>query len=62
MERDTDTIDGERSERLLSPTTRRSFVGRSAGAFAAVGGAGMLLAACGDDSDDAAGGGGGRGR
>jgi NitT/TauT family transport system substrate-binding protein len=57
MERDTDTIDGERSERLLSPTTRRSFVGRSAGAFAAVGGAGMLLAACGDDSDDAAGGG-----
>jgi NitT/TauT family transport system substrate-binding protein len=57
MARDTDTIDGERSERLLSPTTRRSFVGRSAGAFAAVGGAGMLLAACGDDSDDAAGGG-----
>jgi NitT/TauT family transport system substrate-binding protein len=57
MERDTDTIDGERSERLLSPTTRRSFVGRSTGAFAAVGGAGMLLAACGDDSDDAAGGG-----
>jgi NitT/TauT family transport system substrate-binding protein len=57
MERDTDMIDGERPERALSPTTRRSFVGRSAGAFAAVGGAGMLLAACGDDSDDAAGGG-----
>ena len=57
MERDTDTIDGERPERLLSPTTRRSFVGRSAGAFAAVSGGGMLLAACGDDSDDAAGGG-----
>jgi NitT/TauT family transport system substrate-binding protein len=57
MERETDMIDGERPERALSPTTRRSFVGRSAGAFAAVGGAGMLLAACGDDSDDAAGGG-----
>jgi NitT/TauT family transport system substrate-binding protein len=57
MERDTDMIDGERPERALSPTTRRSFVGRSAGAFAAVGGAGMLLAACGDDSDDDAGGG-----
>jgi NitT/TauT family transport system substrate-binding protein len=57
MERDTDTIDGERPERLLSPTTRRSFVGKSAGAFAAVGAGGMLLAACGDDEDDAAGGG-----
>ena len=57
MERDTDTIDGERPERLLSPTTRRSFVGKSAGAFAAVSGGGVLLAACGDDSDDAAGGG-----
>ena len=58
MERDTDTIDDERPERPLSPTTRRSFVGRSAGAFAAVSGGGMLLAACGgDDDNDAAGGG-----
>ena len=58
MERDTDTIDGERPERPLSPTTRRSFVGRSAGAFAAVSGGGVLLAACGgDDGNDAAGGG-----
>jgi len=57
MERDTDTIDGEGREGRLSPTTRRSFVGKSAGAFAAVSGGGVLLAACGDDSDDAAGGG-----
>jgi NitT/TauT family transport system substrate-binding protein len=58
MERDTDTIDDERPERPLAPTTRRSFVGRSAGAFAAVSGGGMLLAACGgDDDNDAAGGG-----
>jgi len=58
MERETDTIDDERPEGTLSPTTRRSFVGRSAGAFAAVSGGGMLLAACGgDDNNDAAGGG-----
>jgi NitT/TauT family transport system substrate-binding protein len=58
MERDTDTIDDERPAGPLSPTTRRSFVGRSAGAFAAVSGGGMLLAACGgDDDNDAAGGG-----
>jgi NitT/TauT family transport system substrate-binding protein len=42
----------------VAPTTRRSFVGRSAGAFAGVAAGGALLAACGDDEDDAAGGGG----
>jgi NitT/TauT family transport system substrate-binding protein len=52
----TDTNDDEGREPLLSPTTRRSFVGRSAGAFAAVAGGGALLAACGDDDDDSAGG------
>jgi NitT/TauT family transport system substrate-binding protein len=36
--------------------SRRRFVGRSAGAFAAIGGGSVLLAACGDDSSDSAGG------
>lgn len=40
-----------------APSTRRGFVGRSAGALAAVGGGGALLAACGDSDDDAGGGG-----
>jgi NitT/TauT family transport system substrate-binding protein len=57
MTRETDTSDGEGMEPLLPPTTRRSFVGRSAGAFAAVTGGGALLAACGDDDDEPAGGG-----
>jgi ABC-type nitrate/sulfonate/bicarbonate transport system substrate-binding protein len=58
MERLPKAIDEEESaEPLVSPTTRRAFVGRSAGAFAAVAGGGALLAACGDDDDDSAGGG-----
>jgi NitT/TauT family transport system substrate-binding protein len=58
VERNTNTTDDEGREPILAPTSRRSFVGRSAGAFAAVAGGGALLAACGDDEDDAAGGGG----
>ena len=57
MARVTHTIDDEGPEALLSPTTRRSFVGRSAGAFAGVAGAGALLAACGDDEEEPAAGG-----
>ncbi len=57
MARLTDTIDDEGREALLSPTTRRSFVGRSAGAFAGVAGAGALLSACGDDEEEPAAGG-----
>jgi len=59
MARETESFDGEGTEQLLSPTTRRSFVGRSAGAFAAVAGGGALLAACGDDDDESSSGSGG---
>jgi NitT/TauT family transport system substrate-binding protein len=59
MERLPKAIDDEdeRGGSLGSPSTRRAFVGRSAGAFAAAAGGGVLLAACGDDDDDSAGGG-----
>jgi NitT/TauT family transport system substrate-binding protein len=58
MARETEHIDGEGAQGALSPTTRRGFVGKSAGTFAAVAGGGVLLAACGGDDDDDAGGGG----
>jgi NitT/TauT family transport system substrate-binding protein len=53
----TDRFDEEERGPGLAPSTRRSFVGRSAGAFAGVAGAGGLLAACGDDDDSGGGGG-----
>jgi NitT/TauT family transport system substrate-binding protein len=34
------------------PWTRRAFIGRAAGAFAAVSGGGVLLSACGDDESE----------
>jgi NitT/TauT family transport system substrate-binding protein len=40
----------------LAPSTRRAFMSRTAGAVAAVSGAGALLAACGGDDEDSAGG------
>jgi NitT/TauT family transport system substrate-binding protein len=49
--------DNEEAPWVGGPSTRRSFVGRSAGAFAGVAGAGALLAACGDDEEEPAGGG-----
>ena len=59
MGRETRTFDDEGVDgSLAAPTTRRGFVGRSAGAFAAVAGGGALLAACGGDDDDSAAGGG----
>jgi ABC-type nitrate/sulfonate/bicarbonate transport system substrate-binding protein len=42
-------------EGSIDALTRRRFVGRSAGTFAAVGGASMLLAACGDDDSGSSG-------
>jgi NitT/TauT family transport system substrate-binding protein len=39
-----------------TPWTRRAFIGRAAGAFAAVSGGGVLLSACGDDKESGPGG------
>jgi NitT/TauT family transport system substrate-binding protein len=46
------TVDKGADGRWWEASDRRSFVGRSAGAFAGVTGAGALLAACGGDDDE----------
>jgi NitT/TauT family transport system substrate-binding protein len=44
--------DGDEDSDLRAPWTRRRFMQRTAGAFAAVSGAGALLAACGGDDNE----------